>query len=189
MEKPWLKSYPSGIRSDIDINEYQSVAEVFNQAVKKFSDSPAFCNMGATLSYSDMDRLTKNLAAYLQSIPGMEKGDRVAIMMPNLLQNPIAIFAVLRAGFTVVNTNPLYTPRELKHQLKDSGTKVIIVVDNFCNTVQQVIADTDIKQVITTQLGDMLSFPKSMIVNLVVKYVKKMVPQYSLPGSITLKYV
>ena len=187
MEKPWLKSYPVGIRPDIDVNEYQSVAEVFNQAVEKFSDSPAFCNMGTTLSYADMDRLTKDLAAYLQSIPGMEKGDRVAIMMPNVLQNPIAIFAVLRAGFTVVNTNPLYTPRELRHQLKDSGTKVIIVVDNFCSTVEKVIADTDIQQVITTQLGDMLNFPKGMIVNLVVKHVKKMVPQYSIPGSITFK--
>lgn len=187
MDKPWLKSYPSGISSDIDVNEFQSVAEVFNLSVKKFGDCPAFCNMGTTLSYTQMDKLTTDLAAYLQSIPGMQKGDRVAIMMPNVLQNPIAIFAVLRAGFTVVNTNPLYTPRELRHQLKDSGTKVIIVVDNFCSTVQEVIADTDIQQVITTQLGDLIKFPKSLIVNLVVKHVKKMVPQYSLPGSITFK--
>ena len=187
MDKPWLKSYPSGISSDIDINEFQSVAEVFNLSVKKFGNCPAFCNMGTTLSYTQMDKLTTDLAAYLQSIPGMQKGDRVAIVMPNVLQNPIAIFAVLRAGFTVVNTNPLYTPRELRHQLKDSATKVIIVVDNFCSTVQEVIADTDIQQVITTQLGDLIKFPKSLIVNLVVKHVKKMVPQYSLPGSITFK--
>lgn len=187
MEKLWLKSYPEGIKQEIDVDAYPSVAAVFDQAVDKYAELPAFCNMGTTLSYADMGRLTTQLAAYLQSLPGMEKGDRVAIMMPNLLQNPIAIFAVLRAGFTVVNTNPLYTARELKHQLKDSGAKVIIVVDNFCHTVQEVIKDTDIQQVITTQLGDLLKFPKSLIVNLVVKYVKKMVPQYSLPGSITFK--
>jgi len=187
MDKPWLKSYPEGVADEIDINAYQSVAEVFEQAVAKYAELPAFANMGTTLSYADMDQLTTQFAAYLQSIPGMQKGDRVAVMMPNLLQNPIAIFAILRAGYTVVNTNPLYTARELRHQLKDSGTKAIIVVDNFCHTVEEVIQDTDIKQVITTQLGDMLKFPKSAIVNLVVKYVKKMVPGYSLPGSVTFK--
>lgn len=187
MEKIWLQSYPEGVNESIDVDAYSSVAEVFNEAVKKYSDLPAFYNMGATLSYADMDRLTNQLAVYLQSLPGMQKGDRVAIMMPNILQNPIAIFGVLRAGFTVVNTNPLYTARELKHQLIDSGAKVIIVVDNFCHTVQEVVADTQVQQVITTQLGDMLTFPKSWIVNLVVKYIKKMVPQYTLPGSITFK--
>jgi long-chain acyl-CoA synthetase len=187
MDKPWLESYPQGVKHEIDLNAYQSVAEVFEQAVEKYAELPAFYNMGTTLSYAEMGQLTTQLAAYLQSIPGMQKGDRVAVMMPNLLQNPIAIFAILRAGFTVVNTNPLYTARELRHQLKDSGSKVIIVVDNFCQTVEEVIRDTDIQQVITTQLGDMLKFPKSMIVNLVVKYVKKMVPSYSLPGNITFK--
>lgn len=187
MEKLWLKSYPPGIKAEIDVDEYHSVAEVFDQAVQKYAELPSFSNMGTTLSYADMDRLTHQLAAYLQSVPGMQKGDRVAIMMPNILQNPIAIFATLRAGFTVVNTNPLYTARELKHQLKDSGAKVIIVVDNFCHTLQEVVAETAIQQVITTQLGDMLNFPKSWIVNLVVKYFKKMVPEYSLPGSITFK--
>ncbi|MDJ0880957.1 MAG: AMP-binding protein [Gammaproteobacteria bacterium] len=187
MDKPWLKSYPEGVAEKIDVDAYQSVAEVFEQAVEKYSELPSFYNMGTTLSYAEMGQLTTQLAAYLQSIPGMEKGDRVAVMMPNLLQNPIAIFAILRAGFTVVNTNPLYTARELKHQLQDSGAKAIIVVDNFCHTLQEVIQDTDIQQVITTQLGDMLKFPKSVIVNLVVKYIKKMVPGYSLPGSITFK--
>ncbi len=187
MEKLWLNSYQEGINHEIDVDEYQSVADVFNQAVDKFSELPAFCNMGTTLSYAEMGRLTTDLAAYLQSLPGMKKGDRVAVMMPNLLQNPIAIFAILKAGFTVVNTNPLYTARELRHQLKDSGSKVIIVVDNFCDTLEAVINDTDIQQVVTTQLGDMLEFPKSMIVNLVVKYIKKMVPKYSIPGSITFK--
>jgi long-chain acyl-CoA synthetase len=185
MEKLWLNSYPEGIAHEINIDEYQSVAEVFETSVEKYTDLPAFSNMGKTLSYSEMDHLTRDLAAYLQSIPGMQKGDRVALMMPNLLQNPIAIFAILRAGFTVVNTNPLYTARELKHQLKDSGAKVIIIVDNFCHTLDEVIKDTDVQQVITTQLGDMLSFPKSLLVNLVVKYIKKMVPKYSLPGRVT----
>ncbi len=187
MQKIWLNSYPEGIAHEINVDEYQSVAEVFETSVEKYTDLPAFSNMGKTLSYSEMDRLTRDLAAYLQSIPGMQKGDRVAIMMPNILQNPIAIFAILRGGFTVVNTNPLYTTRELRHQLKDSGAKVIIVVDNFCHTLDEVIKDTDVQQVITTQLGDLLKFPKSLIVNLVVKYVKKMVPEYSLPGRVTFK--
>ena len=187
MEKTWLKSYPAGIAHEIDIDEYKSVAEVFETSVEKYRDSPAFSNLGTTLSYSELERTTRDFAAFLQSIPGMKKGDRVAVMMPNLLQNPIAIFAILRGGFTVVNTNPLYTARELKHQLNDSGAKVIVIVDNFCHTLQEVVQDTDIQQVVTTQLGDLLKFPKSLIVNLVVKYVKKMVPAYTLPGSITFK--
>ncbi len=187
MDKAWLKSYPPGMPETIDVDAYQSVAEVFDQAVAKYGDSPAFTNLGTTLSYADMDRLTDNLASYLQRLPNMHKGDRVAIMMPNVLQNPIAIFAVLRAGFTVVNTNPLYTVRELKHQLSDSGAKAIVVMENFCQVVQKVIDETPVQHIITTQLGDMLKFPKSLIVNLVVKHVKKMVPEFSLPRSITFK--
>ena len=187
MDKPWLKSYPAGISHEIDPSLYNSVAELFEESLEKFSDLPAFSNMAKTLTYADMDRLTRDLAAYLQSLPGMEKGDRVAIMMPNILQDPIAIFAVLRSGFTVVNTNPLYTPRELRHQLKDSGAKVILVVENFCHTLEQVIEDTDVQHVITTQLGDLLGFPKSLIVNSVVKHVKKMVPPFSLPGAVPFR--
>ena len=187
MDKAWLKSYPPGMPETIDVDAYQSVAEVFDQAVAKYGDSPSFTNLGTTLSYSDMDRLTDNLASYLQRLPNMRKGDRVAIMMPNVLQNPIAIFAVLRGGFTVVNTNPLYTVRELKHQLSDSGAKAIIVMENFCHVVQKVIDESPVQHVISTQLGDMLKFPKSLIVNLVVKYVKKMVPEFSLPRSISFK--
>jgi long-chain acyl-CoA synthetase len=187
MDKAWLKSYPPGMPETIDVDAYQSVAEVFNQAVAKYGDSPSFTNLGTTLSYADMDRLTSHLASYLQRLPNMSKGDRVAIMMPNVLQNPIAIFAALRAGFTVVNTNPLYTTRELKHQLSDSGTKAIVVMENFCHVLQEVIDETPVQHVITTQLGDMLKFPKSLIVNLVVKHVKKMVPAFSLPRSITFK--
>ncbi len=187
MEKVWLKSYPPGIPETIGVNAYQSVADVFDQAIGKFSDNPAFTNFGTTLSYNDMDRLTGQLASYLQSLPNMRKGDRVAIMMPNILQNPISIFAAIRGGFTVVNTNPLYTARELKHQLNDSGAKVIIVIENFCHVLDEVIAETPIQYVITTQLADMLNFPKSLIVNLVVKYVKKMVPSFSLPGRVSFK--
>jgi len=187
MDKAWLKSYPPGMPATIDVDAYQSIAEVFDRAVAEYGDSPAFTNLGTTLSYADMDRLTGNLASYLQRLPNMRKGDRIAIMMPNVLQNPIAIFAALRAGFTVVNTNPLYTTRELKHQLSDSGTKAIIVMENFCHVLQEVIDETSIQHVITTQLGDMLKFPKSLIVNLVVKYVKKMVPAFSLPRRVTFK--
>ncbi len=187
MEKVWLKSYPPGMPETIDVNAYQSVAEVFDQAIDKFGDNPAFTNLGTTLSYKDMDRLTGQLASYLQSLPNMRKGDRVAIMMPNVLQNPISIFAAMRGGFTVVNTNPLYTARELKHQLSDSGTKVIIVIENFCHVLDEIIAETPIQHVITTQLGDMLNFPKSLIVNLVVKHVKKMVPSFSLPGHVSFR--
>ncbi len=187
MDKVWLKSYPPGVPEFIDTDEYRSVTDVFEQAIERFADLPCFANMGTTLTYRDMDRMTGQLASYLQQLPGMERGDRVAVMMPNMLQNPIAIFAILRAGFTVVNTNPLYTARELEHQLKDSGAKAIIVVENFCHTLAEVIDDTPIQHVITTQLGDLLRFPKSLIVNLVVKYVKKMVPAFTLPGSVSFK--
>lgn len=187
MEKPWLKSYPDGMPETIDADAYQSVAEVFEKSAAQYSDRPAFSNLGTTLSYSEMDQLTGHLASYLQRLPNMKKGDRVAIMMPNVLQNPIAIFATLRAGFTVVNTNPLYTPRELKHQLSDSGAKVIIIMENFCSTLAEVIDQTPIQHVITTQLGDMLKFPKSFIVNLVVKHVKKMVPPFTLQHSVKFK--
>ncbi|MCP3688486.1 MAG: AMP-binding protein [Gammaproteobacteria bacterium] len=187
MEKPWLKSYPPGTPEEIDLNAYQSVADIFDQAVSKYRDKPAFSNMGSTLSYADIDKLTEQLGAYLQNLPNMRKGDRVAIMMPNMLQNPLAIFAVLRCGFTVVNTNPLYTPRELKHQLTDSGAKVIIIMENFCHTLAEIIDETPIQHVITTQLGDLLNFPKSILVNLVVKYVKKMVPVFSLKHTVSFK--
>ncbi|MFT5502899.1 MAG: long-chain acyl-CoA synthetase, partial [Gammaproteobacteria bacterium] len=145
MEKLWLKSYPPGIPENIDISQYQSITQVFEQSTKKFADKPAFSNLGTTISYQELDQLSGQLASYLQQLPNMRKGDRVAIMMPNVLQNPIAIFAVLRAGFTVVNTNPLYTARELKHQLKDSGAKVIIVMENFCSILQKVIDQSPVQ--------------------------------------------
>jgi long-chain acyl-CoA synthetase len=187
MEKVWLNSYPSGIPEEIDLGAYQSVTDVFEQAVKRYGENPCFSNMGTTLTYNEMDRYTDQLASYLQNLPAMEKGDRVAVMMPNVLQNPISIFAALRAGFAVVNTNPLYTPRELEHQLSDSGAKAIIVMENFCHTLAEVIGKTAVQHVVTTQVGDLLHFPKSLIVNLVVRYVKKMVPQFSLPQRVSFK--
>jgi long-chain acyl-CoA synthetase len=169
------------------VDEFSSVGDIFDKQVKKYATRPAYSNFGTTLSYAQLEDYTSQLGAYLKNQLKLEKGDRVAVMMPNLLQNPIAIFAILRAGLVVVNTNPLYTARELKHQLKDSGAKAIIIVDNFCHVLQKVIADTDVKHVITTQMGDLVKFPKGLVVNLVVKYIKKMVPAYSLPGSVNFR--
>ena len=185
MQKPWLKSYPAGIPEEIDINEFSSVADIFDSAIAKFSDSPAYTNFGKTISYHDVDVYTAQLGAYLKNEIGLEKGDRVAVMMPNLLQNPIALFAILRAGLVVVNTNPLYTAPELKHQLNDSGAKAIIIVENFAHVLQDVIDDTKIEHVITTKMGDMLSPLKGFIINTVVKYIKKMVPAFRLKNTVT----
>jgi long-chain acyl-CoA synthetase len=184
LERPWLEQYPAGVPAQIDVDEYPSVVSVLENAIAKYRDRPAFTNLGKTLTYAEIDRLSAQFAAYLLGELKLKKGDRVAIMMPNCLQYPIATFGVLRAGLTVVNTNPMYTPRELRHQLVDSGATAILVLDNFGSTVQQVLADTQVRQVIATGLGDMLGFPKGKIVNFVLKHVKKMVPDYSIPGAI-----
>ncbi|MEN5099456.1 long-chain fatty acid--CoA ligase [Stenotrophomonas sp. TWI809] len=186
LERPWLQSYPKGVPAEIDVNEFHSVSAVFDTSVAKFRDRPAYSSFGKVLTYGETDALVEQFAAYLLGELQLKKGDRVALMMPNCLQYPIATFGVLRAGLTVVNVNPLYTARELKHQLVDSGAAVLVVVDNFCDTVQQVIADTPIKQVVTTGLGDMLG-AKGIVVNFVLKYIKKMVPNYSLRGAIRFK--
>jgi len=187
MSKPWLKSYPDGIAAEIDINQFSSVTDIFDTSVSKYKDLPAYTNFGKTLSYHDVDVYTAQLAAYLKNELGLEKGDRVAVMMPNLLQNPIAIFAILRAGLVVVNTNPLYTTRELKHQMNDSGAKAIIIVENFAHVLQEVIAETRLEHVITTKMGDLLSPLKGFIINAVVKHVKKMVPAFKLDGAVNFK--
>lgn len=184
MEKIWLDSYPKGVGPEIDTNEYSSLNDVLNISVSRFGDKPAYENLGKTLSYHEMDRLTAQFASYLTHVAGLKKGDHVAIMLPNLLQYPIALFGALRAGLTVVNTNPLYTDRELEHQLKDSGAKAIVILENFAHTLTKVIDKTQVKTVITTQVADVVGFPKSMLINGIVKYVKKMVPAFSLPGSI-----
>ena len=186
-ERPWLEQYPAGVPAQIDVDEFASVVAVLESAIDNFRDRPAFSSLGKTLTYGEIDELSARFAAYLLGELGLKKGDRVAIMMPNCLQYPIATFGVLRAGMTVVNTNPMYTPRELKHQLADSGTSVILVLDNFAHTVQQVLADTPVKKVITTGLGDMLGFPKGAVVNFVLKHIKKMVPPYSIPGAVRFR--
>src|SRR6516164_9000530 len=183
MERVWLKQYPAGVPADIDVTQYASLVALLEESFAKFANRKAFICMDKSISYRDLDEMSLALAAYLQS-KGLAKGARVALMMPNVLQYPIATAAVLRAGCAVVNVNPLYTPRELEHQLKDSGAEAIVVLENFAHTVQQVIGHTALKQVIIGSMGEMLGL-KGVIVNLVVRKVKKMVPAYSLPGAVS----
>ena len=183
MERIWLKQYPAGVPSDIDVTQYSSLVELLEESFAKFADRKAFICMDKSISYRDLDEMSKALAAYLQS-KGLAKGARVALMMPNVLQYPVATAAVLRAGYAVVNVNPLYTPRELEHQLKDSGAEAIVVLENFASTVQQVLGKTSVKHVIVGSMGDMLGF-KGVIVNLVVRRVKKMVPAWSIPRAVS----
>lgn len=179
MEKIWLEHYDSRIAPEIDPDRYSSVVDIFEQSVTRYTDKTAFINMGHAISFTELDRLSKQFAAYLQNA-GLKKGDPVAIMMPNALQYPVALFGVLRAGMTVVNVNPLYTARELKHQLNDANVKAIVIIENFANTLAEVVEDTPVERVLLTQLGDMLPVPKRWIVNFAVKYIKKMVPEYAL---------
>jgi long-chain acyl-CoA synthetase len=183
MEKIWLKSYPPGMTAEISFNEYKSVGELFEKNCKKFADRPAFTCMGKTLTFAEVDRQSRDFAAWLQA-KGLPKGTRVALMMPNVLQYPVALFGTLRAGYTVVNVNPLYTARELEHQLKDSGAEVIVILENFAVTLQDVLAKTPVKHVVVTALGDMLGL-KGLLVNFVVRKVKKMVPAFNLPGALS----
>jgi long-chain acyl-CoA synthetase len=185
MDRIWLKSYPAGVPADIDPGQYRSLIELFDANIAKYRDRPAFHNMGKTISFDELDKRSRDFGAWLQA-KGLAKGARVAIMMPNCLQYPIAMFGTLRAGCTVVNVNPLYTPRELEHQLKDSGAEAIVVLENFGHVLQEVRGRTPIKHVVVTSLGEMLGV-KGLIVNLVVRKVKKMVPPYDLPGAISFK--
>ncbi|MFQ6371047.1 long-chain-fatty-acid--CoA ligase FadD [Shewanella sp. YIC-542] len=187
MEQPWIKSLPADVPAEIDAGQFNSLLEMFETAVTRFADQSAFINMGANLTFRKLEERSRAFASYLQHDLGLKKGDKVAIMMPNLLQYPIAIFGVLRAGMVVVNVNPLYTPRELKHQLIDSEAKAIVVVSNFANTLDQVVEQTPVKHVIITGIGDLLGAPKRTLVNFVVKYIKHMVPKYSLPDAISMR--
>jgi len=184
--RPWLNSYPTGVPAEIDVDEFSSVPAVFAASVKQFSGRPAYRNFGKTLTYGQADVLVDQFARYLLGELKLKKGDRVALMMPNCLQHPVITFGILRAGLTVVNVNPLYTARELKHQLVDSGATVLAVVDNFGQTVQQALAGTPVKHIITSGLGDLLGF-KGKIINFVLKYIKKMVPDYHLPGAVRFR--
>ncbi len=189
MDKIWLKNYPTGVPAEIDPGRYASLKHLFEDSFQKFRERPAYTNMDVTLTYGDLDELSRRFGAWLQHTAGLHRGDRVALMMPNILQYPVAILGVLRAGFTVVNTNPLYTARELEHQLKDSGAKAIVILENFAHVLQEVVARTDVKHVIVTGVGDLLGFPKSALVNYVLRHVRKQVPKYELPGALRLNDV
>ena len=184
MEKIWIRHYPKGIPAEIDVNEYASVREIFEESAGKYGTRPAFTCMGRSIGFSELDTLSAAFGAWLQSI-GCTKGSRIAVMMPNVLQYPVCVFGTLRAGCTVVNVNPLYTPRELEHQLNDSGAEVLVCVENFAHTVAEVIGKTKVRQVVVTSIGELLGF-KGLIVDFVLRHVKKMIPKYALPGSILL---
>jgi long-chain acyl-CoA synthetase len=185
----WLRNYPPGVPAEIDPGRYRSLKQLFEESFEKFRARPAYTNMDVTLTYDDLDKLSRSFGAWLQHGAGLRKGDRVALMMPNVLQYPVAIFGVLRAGMSVVNTNPLYTPRELEQQLKDSGAKAIVILENFAHVLEQVIARTDVKHVVVTGVGDLLGFPKSALVNFVLRRVRKQVPKYQLPGALRFNEV
>jgi long-chain acyl-CoA synthetase len=189
LDRNWLNHYPPGVPADIDPDAYPSLKEAIEEAFSSYRTQPAFTNMGATLTYAQLDALSRAFAAWLQHKSGLVRGDRVALMMPNILQYPVALFGVLRAGMVVVNTNPLYTPRELEHQLKDSGAKAIVIVENFAHVLQQVLARTDLKNVLVTGVGDMLGAPKGWMVNFVLRHVRKQVPAWRIPGSVSFKTV
>ncbi|MDG0806076.1 long-chain-fatty-acid--CoA ligase FadD [Pectobacterium brasiliense] len=189
MEKIWLSRYPADVPAEIDPDRYSSLIEMFESSVKRYADRPAFVNMGEVMTFRKLEERSRAFAAYLQNQLKLQKGERVALMMPNLLQYPVALFGVLRAGLVVVNVNPLYTPRELEHQLKDSGASTIVIVSNFAHTLEKVVHNTAVKHVILTRMGDQLSTAKGTLVNFVVKYIKRLVPKYHLPDAISFRRV
>jgi long-chain acyl-CoA synthetase len=187
LNKVWLNRYPADVPAEINADRYTSLIDLFEQAVKRYAEQPAFINMGQAMSYRKLEERSRAFAAYLQQGLGLKKGDRVALMMPNLLQYPVALFGILRAGMVVVNVNPLYTPRELEHQLNDSGASAIVIVSNFAHTLEKVVARTQVKHVILTRLGDQLAPAKATLVNFVVKYIKRLVPKYHLPDALSFR--
>ena len=187
MERIWLKSYSAGVPAEVDVGAYRSIVDLFEQSVVKFSDKPAFIQMGATLTYAEVDRLSRDFAAYLSEELKLEKGARVALMMLNILQYPIALLGALRAGYVVVNCNPLYTARELERQLADSGAEAVVIIENFASVLQEALPRTAIRHVITTRIGDMLGWGQGTLVNFVVRYVKRLVPAWSIPGAVKFR--
>lgn len=183
MEKIWLKQYPKAVQETIDPDQYSSLLAMFDESVEKFGDRPAVTNLGVTLTYRELDQKARDFASYLQHELGLQKGDKLALMMPNLLQYPVCLFGAFRAGLAVVNVNPLYTPRELEHQLNDSEANAIVILANFGDTLEKVVDKTNLKHIIVTQVGDMCSQPKRFIVNFVVRYFKKMVPSFNFEQS------
>ena len=184
MEKIWLKSYPAGVPAEIDVDQFRSLGDLFEKSVAQFSQRDAFYCMGKTITYAELDALSARFGAFLQGELGLAKGARVALMMPNVLQYSVALYGALRAGYTVVNVNPLYTARELEHQLKDAGVEAIVILENFAHTLQSVIGKLSLRHVVVTSLGELLGFPKGAIVDFVVRRIRKMVPAWSLPGSV-----
>lgn len=184
--RPWYTSYPEGVAQEVNVEEFGSVTEFVNVCLKKYGSEVAYTNLGKEMTFSEVDAAARNFAAYLQSL-GLKKGDRIAIQMPNCLQYPVALFGAIRAGLIVVNTNPLYTAREMAHQFHDSGAKAVVVLANFADKVQEILGETHIEHVIVTELGDLVGGLKGAIVNFVVKYIKKMVPAYSLPQAVKFK--
>ena len=189
MEHVWHKHYEPGVPPEVDVKQYSSLNEILEQSFAKFKDLESFYCMGKCFTWGELDLLTKKFAAYLQNDLGLKKGDRVALMMPNILQYPIALFGVLRAGMIVVNVNPLYTARELEHQLTDADCETIVIFENSCHTLQEALPHTNVKNIITTGIGDLLGFPKAQIVNFVIKHVKKMIPDWNLPNTKDFKTV
>jgi long-chain acyl-CoA synthetase len=187
LKKVWLNRYPADVAAEINPDRYQSLVDMFEQATARYADQPAFMNMGEVMTFRKLEERSRAFAAYLQQGLGLQKGDRVALMMPNLLQYPVALFGILRAGMVVVNVNPLYTPRELEHQLNDSGASAIVIVSNFAHTLEKVVDKTQVKHVILTRMGDQLSAAKGTLVNFVVKYIKRLVPKYHLPDAISFR--
>ena len=184
MDRIWLRSYPAGMPAEIDPDRFDSIPDMLEWTVAQFGAKPAFHNLGRSLRYDELDRLSRDFAAFLQQLPGLAKGNRVAVMSPNLLQYPVALFGILRAGLTVVNINPLYTARELEYPLKDSGARAIVIVENFAATLERVLPNTSVEHVITTELGDLLSMPKRWLVNAIVRRVRKLVPDWHIDGAI-----
>ncbi len=189
MEKIWLKSYPEGIPAEVSTPPWRSVKDLFEHSFAAFPDNAAYTNMGTTITYADLNRLSMQFAAYLQQELGLTRGERVAIMLPNILQYPVAMCGIFRAGLVVVNVNPLYTARELRHQLKDSGARAIVILENFAHILEEVIADTDVDHVIPTGVGDLLKFPKGMLANFLLRHVKKQVPKYQFAKSTSFRKV
>ncbi len=182
--RPWLKNYPSGVPANIDEDQYATLVQMVEEAFEKYRDKPAFSCMGKEITFEQLDKMSRDFGAYLHS-RGLEPGDRIALMMPNLLQYPIALIGALRAGLVVVNTNPLYTPREMLHQFTDSGAKAIVIVENYAANLEKVLADTQIKTIITTSIGELLGFTKKIVVNFVVRSIKKMVPKFNIQNTVS----
>ena len=187
MEPIWLKHYPQGVPAEVDVHRFASLKDMLAQCCARFRQRPAFTNLGISLSYDQLDRLSRNFGAYLQQDLGLQKGERVAIMLPNLLQYPVALFGALRAGLVVVNVNPLYTARELQHQLVDSGATVVVVLENFAHTLEKVVAATGVHHIVTTQVGDLFPPVKACLVNFVVKRIKRLVVRWHLPGAVSFQ--